>query len=76
MKKENFDMIIEKLNEGLESIEEDESALNDIEYLKDLENNDVYWIDSKGNEIKIGTFVGEIRDEDGDLETDKGIKFD
>ena len=44
MKKENFDMIIEKLNEGLESIEEDESALNDKEYLKDLENNDVYWI--------------------------------
>ena len=35
-------MIIEKLNEGLESAEEDESALNDIEYLKDLENNDTY----------------------------------
>ena len=75
MKKENFDMIIEKLNQGLETIEEDESALTDITYLKDLENNDIYWVNSKGEEIKIGKFVGEIRDEDGDLETDKGIIF-
>ena len=75
MKKDNFDMIIEKLNQGLEAIEEDESALTDITYLKDLENNDIYWVNSKGEEIKIGKFVGEIRDEDGDLETDKGIIF-
>ena len=35
MKKENFDMIIEKLNQGLEAIEEDESALTDITIPKD-----------------------------------------
>jgi hypothetical protein len=71
-----FNSVIDKLNDTLEDVAGDESELTNIIYLKDLENNEVYWKNDNGEEIKIGKFIGEEKDSDGDLITDKSIKFE
>ena len=76
MREEVFNSIIEKLNDTLENVAGDESKLTAITYLKDLENNEIYWQNDNGEEIKIGKFIGEEKDGDGDLITDKSIKFE
>ena len=75
MKEAVFNNVIDKLNDTLEDIAGVESELTDIIYLKDLENNEVYWKNDNGEEIQIGKFIGEEKDVDGDLITDKSIKF-
>ena len=70
-----YKAIIKELNNYVESADLDEDSLIDIEYMRDITDGKVYWINENREEILVGRFEGDYVDEDGDRITDKMIAF-